>query len=243
MVPLEEIISGIFSLILIIVFITIGIKIILKYKIGKKRALIFMGLAWIGLSQLWWSSFLNVFFVLANISSTGLTPVQYVIFSVAFIPLTGFCYVTAITDLILERAQHYLQAVAIIFGGFFEILFLYSIISGNTSMFLTKKGAYYVRNSSLSITLMVLFLAFFLLLGMIFAIQTFKSDNPEIRLKGKFLIIAYVTFSFGAVIDMLPFPLLNYIERLVAMISAVIFYSGFTMPEWIKKLFLKSIKE
>ncbi len=242
-VPLDALISAIFSLVLIVVFFAIGIKIMMKYRISKTRSLIFMGLAWIGLSLLWWSSFLTVFVVLVNISSNGLTPELYIFFTLFFIPFTGFFYITAITDLTIEKAQRYLQLFVIIFGGFCGILCVYLIFSGNTAILITKIDPYMVRYEDMTIILLSINLAFFLLLGMFFAIQTFRSDNPEIRLKGKILIIAYGIFTVGGIMDMLPFPLLNYVERLVVTISAIVFYWGFTLPEWIKKLFLKPSKE
>ena len=63
MVPVEVLISGFFSLFLIIIFFIIGLMIALKYREFKKPALLYMGLAWIGISQLWWSSCITVFMV------------------------------------------------------------------------------------------------------------------------------------------------------------------------------------
>lgn len=240
MLAIDVIISAFFSLMLIVVFTTIGLKIIQRYRTYKMRALLFMGIAWIGLSQLWWSSFLTVLLVLLNISNEGLTPELYVLLSVSFIPFTGLFYVTAITDLTMEKYQRYLQLAVIIFGAIFEIICFYAILSNNSELFLKKNNAYDVENSILSITLLSIFLVSFLILGFLFAFETFKSSSPEIKLKGRFLILAYICFSFGAAVDMLlTNPVLDFLDRLILTISAIIFYWGFTLPKWIKTLFLK----
>jgi hypothetical protein len=47
----EIITNGIFSILLIIVFLIVGLKILLKYKGHKKRIFFLTGFAWIGISE------------------------------------------------------------------------------------------------------------------------------------------------------------------------------------------------
>jgi len=65
-------------------------------------------------------------------------------------------------------------------------------------------------------------------------------------LKGKFIILAMLFFAIGTGLDGLKpilFPdyigLVLVINRLILISSAITFYIGFTLPNWVKKLFLK----
>jgi hypothetical protein len=68
-----------------------------------------------------------------------------------------------------------------------------------------------------------------------------KIDNPETRLKGKLLLVAFPSFAVGALLDsMIPTsPLTLIILRSILILSAIMFYTAFMLPNWIKKLFIK----
>ena len=68
-----------------------------------------------------------------------------------------------------------------------------------------------------------------------------KSDDPEITLKGKFFIVAFVSWAIGAVMDAaLPLNIVTLtIARIILISSAIEFYIGFILPKIVKKLFLK----
>jgi hypothetical protein len=82
-----------------------------------------------------------------------------------------------------------------------------------------------------------------LVTGFLFARASLKSAEPEIKLKGKFLILAFVTFAIGTVIDVIaadsPTELTILLARIFVIISSISFYIGFTLPKFIKELFIK----
>jgi hypothetical protein len=81
----------------------------------------------------------------------------------------------------------------------------------------------------------------FLITGIIFANKSLGADDPTIRLKGKLLIGAFITFAVGIALDGLT-PL-NFITitiyRILVIIAAFFFYSGFFLPSWLEKLMIK----
>ena len=80
-----------------------------------------------------------------------------------------------------------------------------------------------------------------LITGLLFARESLRSDNPEIRLKGKFLAVAFISWTVGSIIDS-GFDLgagVLIIIRILLISSAIEFYLGFIMPERIKNLLLK----
>ncbi|MBD3215423.1 MAG: hypothetical protein GF311_22630 [Candidatus Lokiarchaeota archaeon] len=78
---------------------------------------------------------------------------------------------------------------------------------------------------------------------MIFACKLLKSNGAEIKLKGKFLIVAFVTYTICAFIHsfafFLQYPVIIVIIRVFLMISAVEFYFGWILPDFVKKWFIK----
>ena len=81
----------------------------------------------------------------------------------------------------------------------------------------------------------------FLITGIIFAIRSLGAEDPAIRLKGKLLIGAFITFSIGIALDGLtPLNLITItIYRILVILGAFFFYSGFFLPSWLEKLILK----
>ena len=90
----------------------------------------------------------------------------------------------------------------------------------------------------ITIVYLLLILGLLLLSGIVFAVELLQTKSPETKLKGKFLLIAFVLFVIGAFLEtFLSFPPI----RLLLALSAIMFYIGFIMPESIKKRFLKDI--
>ncbi|MFX1357754.1 MAG: hypothetical protein ACFFA8_10755, partial [Promethearchaeota archaeon] len=99
---------------------------------------------------------------------------------------------------------------------------------------------------NLLITLYQFFLVIYMLVtGILFGLASIRDDNPEIRLKSKLLIIAFVSFVIGAVLEILSgiSLLIMIIARLILISSSIEFYGGFMLPTWMKKLFLKKDKK
>ena len=81
-----------------------------------------------------------------------------------------------------------------------------------------------------------------LITGVIFAVKTIKAGtSPEMKLRGNFLLIAFPSFAIGAFLDVfVPLtPITVVIIRLILISSAIEFYCGFSLPNILRKLFLK----
>ena len=236
---LYQIISAFFSLGLILAFVVIGITISSKYFKYKNRTFLFMGLFWICLSQNWWSSFINVLLILTNINTQGLSPELYFLLSSTLLPLTGFFYIVAITDLIYKKYQKLLTILEIINTVGFEVICIYSLIT-NPSLIITKTTPT-ILNNSLFIVLSILALSTMILIfGFLLSMNLLKANDPEVELKGKLLIIAYILFLIGGLMDTMELPiLLSFIDRIILILSSILFYFGFILPDWMKKIFIK----
>ena len=83
-----------------------------------------------------------------------------------------------------------------------------------------------------------LMIATAVLTGIHFSIMSLKSDTIEVKWKGGFLLSAFILFGIGAISDgLLNLSLLFLlIFRVILLVSASLFYIGFIMPKWMKKI-------
>ncbi|MFX1445100.1 MAG: hypothetical protein ACFFHV_16930 [Promethearchaeota archaeon] len=66
-----------------------------------------------------------------------------------------------------------------------------------------------------------------------------KSENTKVRLKGKFLFVAFFLFLAGAISDtiFLRDILTLLITRIILISASIFFYFGFILPNFVKKRF------
>jgi hypothetical protein len=87
--------------------------------------------------------------------------------------------------------------------------------------------------------------------GLKFAQNSLKSEDRDVKLKGKLLRAAFITFTIAALLDALlgmifadpadPFlALMVVITRVLLIISALEFYGGFILPKWMRVIFSKN---
>jgi len=239
--PLDEsdIISAIFSIILIVVYIIIGITICSKYFKIKQRTFLFMGLAWILLSMLWWSSVINAIILLIDPDGMGLSGEQYFFFTGVLLPLCIFFFVTALSDLTLKRFQRYFQILVIVIGGIFEFFSFYFLFT-NPRMIIIKEAPVALSYQPFLVIFIFLFLIIPLVLGIFFGIESIHSENRIVKIKGYLLLIALILFAIGSILDSTDtISILQFSDRIFLIISVVIFYIGFIMPDWLKKKILE----
>ena len=232
-----QFITGLSSLIVVIVFTLVGISIALKYRKTGERMYILFGITWIGVVEAYIAVSLS--FIVALFNNDGLPEPIYFLIGISFYPVSTLIWITAFTDIIYKKAQKVFQLIFIIIGALFEIIFFYllftapSLIGTLLSPVDSEFGL--VVRIYIYFSLIVIFST-----GIIFAIYSIKSDNPEYRLRGGFILITLITFVLGAVLDTLELDILFLtIVRLIMISSAVEFYIAFVMPKWAKKLFLK----
>ena len=71
-------------------------------------------------------------------------------------------------------------------------------------------------------------LILFVTIGFLFAIKSLKMDDKRVKLRGKFLLLAFILFLFGAILELIiTFPQ----NRIILIISGILYYFGFIMPD------------
>lgn len=236
-----EMLNGLFSLICVCISTLIGLLIISKYPKYKDRLLILVGISWIGIFSPWWPS--SISFILVLITGNGLSlPMYLLIGLIAGAPIL-LLWIYAFTDFEFVQLKRPLLIIYAMIGCFFEFYIIYFIIS-DPSAIGELKGEIDITYKSIALYYAIFIVITLLVTGILFGKESLKAENPETRLKGYFLIAAFISWSIGAIMDAaLPLTIINLtIARLILISSAIEFYCGFILPKFVKNLLIKQEK-
>ena len=237
-ISMEDHLQGSFSLIFVIVAILIGIRLILRYFQYKEKAFLYAGLTWIGMVSPWFNTAFNYLYVLISGNSMG--DQFYVFLAYVWLPFAILAWILVLSTLIFKEKKKLLLGLGWVNIIVYEILFLIFIFTDYT--IIAERTAPFNDDLSLAYSIYVLLVLIFVLVtGVKFGRESLKSTNREIRLKGLFIIIAFVSFTIGAFLDsglIILTPIIRVFVRILLISSSFEFYFGFFLPNIIKKFFL-----
>ncbi len=229
-----DFLNGLFSLIFVSVTIIVGLRIALHYFKIKNRVFLLVGLGWAGLCSAWYPS--TISFVSVLITGEGLEPMMYFFIGNVILHLAATLYILGVTEMIYKEKQKIIIGIFVIIGIIYNIYFYWALLT-DPSIIGTLEGymdVTYVRLVSIYLFLLIILLCVFtLLLGR----QSLKSEQPDLKLKGKLIMIAIILYVLGAILDGLfeLTALTLIIARSVLISSSILFYLAYMMPEFIKK--------
>ncbi len=236
-----EFFYGILTFIAVIISFILGIIIMIKYKKFKKVEFILVGLTWIFVVSPYWSDaiqFITITFFEYQISSE-----IYFFIANAFIAPIHIVWILALTRLVFRKAAKPLMIIFTTEAILYEAFFLFSFFS-DPNQIGTQMSAFVAEWAIWIQIYLLVSIVLFLVTGFIFASKSLKSPNKELKLKGWFLIFAFILFTIGTVIDVIgadnPTEIMIFLARTFVIISSILFYIGFTLPRFIKELFIKS---
>ena len=232
-----DLINGLFSIIFVAISTLVGLTIASKYIKSKLRTLLFIGIAWILIVSPWWPSSASV--ILALATGEGLSLEMYLLLGNLFTPVFMFFLVAAFTEIYYNDKQKIILIIFAIIGILIEIYLVYFIIV-DPCVLGELQGIVDIEFRGLLRIYLLIDILLVLVLGFLIALNSLRTETPEIKLRGKFLMLAFISWTVGAIADAsLP---LNFITltiiRIVLITSAIEFYIGFILPDWIKKHFL-----
>ncbi|MFX1495054.1 MAG: hypothetical protein ACFFBZ_12280, partial [Promethearchaeota archaeon] len=175
----------------------------------------------------------------------------YFIIGNCFIPLALLSWLIAFTDMIGKKKQKIIITLTIILSIAFEIIFFYLFFTDiNAIGVINPLRPFTVNFGDFILIYLVIVIIIMFITGIIFAQKSVKSNDKEVRVKGKLLRAAFITFTIAAVLDSLlgtifenpTDPLLAImvvIVRVLLIISAIEFYGGFLLPKWMHAIFIR----
>ena len=231
-----EFVNGLMSLLVITVGAIIGLIIASKYFKYRNKTYLYWGIAYCGFYSPWWPS--GISFLLVLTTGKPLTLFMYLIVGNIIIPFIIILWLLGLTEMIYQDKRKILIIIYSIICGVVEIIFIYILITDYT-MLAVLTGIFDVTFNRFWL-IYLLFINFTVAItGLLFAKDSLKSDDREIRFKGKALIIAFLTYPIVGIID--GGVELNAIgvilTRFILIFGAITFYIGFFVPKFVKKLF------
>ncbi len=229
--------QGTTSLIFIIVIFFVGLHFFLKYFKFHEKNLAYAGISWIGISITFLPEAINLIMILFFNSHLSIEVYFLIVFG--FLPFTLLAWLILITNLMYRNKQKLLLIIYVLIFGILEVVFFYLLYNeieyiGN---YLTS---FNIRFGLFSQIYLLISIITFEIPGFLFAHRGLKSDDPEIKLKGRFLLLALILFAVAAVLEVVaPWTVVVVISvRILLILSSFAFYYGFVLPNFIKKLFL-----
>ncbi|MHA1148882.1 MAG: hypothetical protein ACTSR8_11650 [Promethearchaeota archaeon] len=237
-----DVLDGILNICMIVTSIMVGILIIRKYSIYKRREFLFIGIAAVLSSEPWWPHAIT--FILLISIAVPLSIQAHLFIGYAFIPITLICWSIAFMNLLELKNKKVYIIIIIVYSLTFEIYFLLFLFNTPELLGIYSTSRNYDLNyAPYMIVNQLIFISILIITGTIFALNSFKSDNPEVRLKGKFLLFAFFFYSFGGLIDIMsPFSFIHLmVSSFMLFCSVFLFYGGFFLPEWISRRLCKDM--
>jgi len=237
---LKDHLEGGLALLFVVISLLIGIRLIIRFIIYKDKILLFAGLTWIGMVSTWYSPAFNYIYVL--ITGTSISNEFYFWLGYFWMPFTIIFWSYVYTGLVANKHRKIIIGTCIIHAIIFIIVFDLILFTDYT--IISEKNELFNADASPGFSLYIIsILIIVLITGIHFGMASLKTKAREIRLRGKFLIIACLSFFLGALLDsgLIPLsPFLLILSRLILISSGFEFSLGFFLPKFIKKILLKS---
>ncbi len=233
-----DFLQGIFGLIFVIISLFIGLLILSKYFKYHRKELILVGFSWMGMSIPWLGDTVN--FIVILTMGEAISPQFSFLISFAALPVVVLCWLAAFSELTSNKHKSLILTIYGIIGAVFEVIFLYFLFT-DVTLLGTYSGPFQVEFTPFLQIYLLFNILIVLVTGFMFSRESLMSSNLEIKLKGKFLLLAFISFIIGALLEtVIPFTAISVvITRVILTLSALLFYLGFILPDFVKEKFLK----
>ncbi|MFO8018630.1 MAG: hypothetical protein R6U96_08345 [Promethearchaeia archaeon] len=233
-----EFMTGLFSLLICIISIYIGLYIASRYFKSRIKQYLLVGISWTGLMNGWWPSALSFLSVLTI--NQSLPPIPYFLIGNLVLPWFLLIWIMAFNHFLDIQRKNIVLAVFILFALIYDGLLLFNIFTTPANIG-ELTSAVDVKYKGIFSLLLLLVLIIVCITGLLFAKQSLRAEQRVSKLRGKFIGIAFISWTVGAIADS-TFTL-NFITlpiiRILLISSSLEFYIGIIMPKPIENIFLK----
>ena len=232
--------SGVLGIFAIGVAFLLGAIVLYKAIKLKQKTLFYFFLTVFFTISPWYSSGFGYIFLL--ITKNHLDYRFYVLLGTIFIPIAIHGWLTIYMEVLFPQKKNFvLISYAIISIIFYIYLFLFLYFCPGApmeSMIGIKRNPIDIEYRGFVFIYLGLMIITAVLTGIHFSIISLKSDTIEVKWKGRFLLSAFILFGIGAIADGLSelSLLFLFIFRVILLVSASLFYIGFIMPKWMRKI-------
>ncbi len=235
-----DVLYGSLSLILVLVSTIVGLRIISKYFTYKEKTLFTVGLAWVFITSAWWVSAFQ--FILIALFDYKFTPYLYLLIENAFTPFAIIFWMYSFCTLMSLKSKKIIMSIYVGICVLFEVVLLI-FLGIDTELVGTgiEEGIFTSQLTDLFIAFQIFAILSIVITGIIFSRKSLRSDKPDIKWKGVFLLIAFLSIAIGAALEALFLlgPLELILVRALLISGSFEFYFGFFLPKHLSKMLIK----
>lgn len=159
-------------------------------------------------------------------------PILYMFSGNIFLPVAVTCWIYSFASMVYPNIKNKIMMITLIICVPFEGYLIFLLIF-NPNAIGTIIGVFYYRPNIYILAFQIFAILISFITGIMFSRRSLQSEDPKIRLKGKFLLIAFISFTLGAIIDssFAANSITLVIARIILVLSAFEYYFGFLLPE------------
>ena len=233
-----ELLYGSFSFIFVVISIIMGFRILIKYFEVKRVEFITIGLAWILMTSGWWRVTFN--FPLVILLNLEVPHIIGIIIDSVFIPVAVLCWMYSFCVLVYPNSLKKIMTIYLLICLIYEAILIYLIIT-DPDQVITIISTFNSKYNLYPYLFSIFGILTFNITGILFTMKSFRSEDLKIRWKSKFLLLAFILFTIGAIFDagvrMDVFTLV--IVRSILIISSILYYMGFLLPDKVANWLIK----
>ena len=238
---LLQIIQGVTALLWVVIAIIVGTMILMKARELERNSLIGVGFTYIFVSSAWWGSVAQ--FIYYSLFPTLMPTEVYLFLSNVFVPVTLVFWMYGFVVAIAPFKKKILLLLTSVFIIIWEIVLFTLFFTDNMVLIggISETNPLDLAFGGIIRYFIIIGVLTFLVTGGYFSYRSMKLDDPEIKWKGLFLLIAWISFALGALLDAMIYltEITLILTRLLLISSALEYYLGFFLPEKLKKLLIK----
>ncbi|MBD3194899.1 MAG: hypothetical protein GF317_07595 [Candidatus Lokiarchaeota archaeon] len=200
-----------------------------------------MGLAYIFLTSSWWQSAFN--FLSLWLLDVPVNAYVTLFIVNGFIAPAILCWLYSFAMLLYEKIKNKILIPSIILFGAYEVLLIILLVF-QPSLVGTVGENYIVSRSILTLIFTIVAILIALITGCILSYDALRSTVPEIKWKGRFLLIAFIFLTIGAILDSFSWTAIFLVIfiKIILIISVMSYYLGFFLPAKLADVLIKDIQ-
>ena len=225
-----DIINGITTTIIVVVSIITGLRIGLKYRKEKLRVFILFGITWAGQVIIYYPIVLSFWGII--LFGQGLSILEY-LFIASLAPIIVSVAAAAFSELVYKKYQKIIVGSTLIISAISLIVFMYNTFT-NPYLLGHLEGVISLRYGTIVLLYLFTMSIMGIIMGYLFYRQSIDAPEPEVRIKGILIWIAFITFFGGGLLDgFLPLSIITIIISRIALIfGSIMYFFGFFPPEF-----------
>ena len=246
---IDQFLMGLFCVLWVAFGCTSGVVMLSKYRKVKEKTTISIFITMVFLTSPWWGS--TVQFISLMATRTVIPELLYVALGQIFLPISLIAWVYTITVTTFPHLLKKIMIVYFLISIVYEIYLVFGLIFNPTDLVGYADPENLLNTSFQLVPLIYSGFAIISMagIGAIAARILMRSDDENLKWKGRFLLISFISFAIGAILDVgildeiesAPVrTIIMIIARLLLMSGAVEIYFGYFLPKRIAKIFIKT---